>query len=96
MNEWLKKYKDKAYELHKQGKLVMFSHSQDHIAYKTTEGEEVHARYICPKCQHKEEINKELKMPYKIKCPGCKFLVWKTKLQKKRGRKKDTGKKTTI
>jgi len=86
---WLEDYKKKAYELHKAGKIAMVSNGESHSAYKEKGDTKIHVRYVCPKCGSKEEVYEELKFPYKLKCPKCREMVWKSKIQKKRGRKKE-------
>ncbi|HDD04909.1 MAG TPA: hypothetical protein ENF51_00250 [Candidatus Aenigmarchaeota archaeon] len=86
--KWLKEYEEKARELHEQRKLTMISRGEYHVAFKVLGDDRVYVRYVCPKCGNKEELHKELKFPYKLKCSRCRYLVWESKLRRQRGRKK--------
>jgi DNA-directed RNA polymerase subunit RPC12/RpoP len=86
--EWFDKFRERAYKLHKKGKISMVSTGPNHSAYKEKEDVKIHVRYICPHCGHKDELYEDLGFPYKVKCSQCRKIVWKTKIQKKRGRKK--------
>ncbi len=96
MEEYLQEFKEVARKLHSEGKLVMFSHNPNYVAYKVADDEKIHVRYICPKCKYQEEIYDILKFPPKLKCKECKFLVWESKLRKSRGRKAKKDKPVTL
>jgi len=89
IDPWLLEFKDIAWKYKQEGKLAMISRSENHAAYKLIGDNKIHVRYICPKCGHREELFKEIPMPYKVKCSKCGKIVWQSKIKKSRKKKKE-------
>ena len=50
-------------------------------------------KYRCPECDHKEQLEKEWKRPFNVKCAGCGFLMRLARLKDEVKKEKQKEKK---
>lgn len=82
----LKKIKEEAIKLNEKGEIGSFVFKSNFALYRKKGTEIVRYAYKCQNCGFEEEKEEEMEFPYKIKCPNCRKLVFKSR--KPSGRRK--------
>lgn len=84
--------KEKARQLHEQGKLGLFGCASNFCLYRIIGEDTLRGVYKCKKCGYEEAnvlVNEWEKFLKKgLKCPKCKEVVWKPSALIRRGRRK--------